>query len=85
MTIPRRAADKNAAAPLNGLSPTRSNRFLGFELMKIGTGARDRSRLTQDAPPRWHDVNPAETATAAAARFFAAPSGSKAGKGAKNA
>jgi hypothetical protein len=40
MTIPLRAAGKNAAAPLNGLSPTRSNRFLGFELMKIITSAR---------------------------------------------
>jgi hypothetical protein len=55
---------------LNGLSPRRSNRRLGFELMKMGAGC---SGSAQNAPPNWSIVNPEEAARAV--RTFAARGG----------
>jgi hypothetical protein len=44
MTIPV-AWTQDAAMPLNGLSPRRSNPRLGFELMKISEAVPDRCRM----------------------------------------
>jgi hypothetical protein len=70
MTIPVLLQVKNAAAPLNGLSPPRSNPRLGFDSMKIGASTRICSGSTQNAPPHCRDVNPAAAARRSLSRDF---------------
>jgi hypothetical protein len=43
---------------LNGPSLLRGNPYRGFEMMKTARPPRGCSGSTQDAPPRWRDVNP---------------------------
>jgi hypothetical protein len=70
MTIPIVGA-QDAAAPLNGFSPTGSNTYLGFELMKMA-GAAPRPVLDRHSTrgPHWPIVNPAEGPIDRRARRF---------------